>query len=187
MLKAMDRCIANLAGERIAENVMEGREQISRTTDKKRMAEWVKSAIGKLDASVDEKTKFQIMESCGRNCAEVNKSVIERAKARRRKHKSVEEFLKAEQEKPAKGTRLVREDDILYQVYTPHAFTRPMRCYCSLLRGLPVGEKISRTYCHCAKGFVRKLWENVLERPVKVELVQSAVSGADECKFAIHL
>jgi hypothetical protein len=187
MLKAMDRCIANLAGERIAENVMEGREQISRTTDKKRMAEWVKNAIGKLDASVDEKTKFQIMESCGRNCAEVNKSVIERAKARRRKHKSVEEFLKAEQEKPAKGTRLVREDDVLYQVYTPHAFTRPMRCYCSLLRGLPVGEKTSRTYCHCAKGFVRKLWEDVLERPVKVDLVQSAMSGADECKFAIHL
>jgi len=62
-----------------------------------------------------------------------------------------------------------------------------MRCYCSLLRGLPADEKISRTYCHCAKGFVRKFWEEVLERPVTVDLVQSAVSGANECKFAIHL
>ena len=187
MLKTMDRCIANLAGKTVAEQVMEGREQISRTADKRRMAEWVKSAVGKLDAAVDEKTRFGIMENCGRNCAEVNKTVIERAKARRGKYRSMEQFLKAEQEKPAKGTRLIREERVLYQVYTPHAFTRPMRCYCSLLRGLPAGEKISRTYCHCAKGFVRKFWEEVLERPVTVDLVQSAVSGADECKFAIHL
>ena len=183
----MDGCIAKFAGKTVAEHVMEGREQISRTADKGRMAEWVKSAIWKLDASVDEKTRFRIMENCGRNCAEVNKAVIERAKVRRRKHKSVDDFLKAEQEKPAKGTKLVKEDGVLYQVYTPHAFTRPMRCYCSLLRGLPAGEKISRTYCHCAKGFVGKFWEEVLGRPVKVDLVQSAVSGADECKFAIHL
>lgn len=177
----------SLAGKTIAEQVMEGHEQISRTTDKRRMAGWVKNAVRKLDAAVDEKTRFQIMENCGRNCAEVNKTVIERAKTRRRKHKTIDEFLKAEQEKPAKGTKLVKEEGVLYQIYTPHAFTRPMRCYCSLLRGLPAGEKISRTYCHCAKGFVGKFWEEVLEGPVKVDLVQSAVSGADECKFAIHL
>jgi len=110
MLKTMDGCIANLAGKTVAEQVMEGREQISRTADKRRMAEWVKSAVGKLDAAVDEKTRFRIMENCGRNCAEVNKTVIGRAKARRRKYRSVDQFLKAEQEKPAKGTKLVKED-----------------------------------------------------------------------------
>jgi len=62
-----------------------------------------------------------------------------------------------------------------------------MRCYCGLLRGLPEDENVSRTYCYCSEGFVKEFWENVLERPVKVELLQSALSGASECQFAIHL
>jgi hypothetical protein len=32
-----------------------------------------------------------------------------------------------------------------------------------------------------------KLWEAYLGRPAKVELVESCISGASECRFAIHL
>lgn len=127
------------------------------------------------------------MERCGRNCADVNKKVIERAKARRQKFRNVDEFLGAEQKKPMTGTRLIREGNVLYQFYTPRAFTRPVRCYCGLLRGLPDEETISKTYCYCSQGFVKKFWEKVLDRSVKVVLMQSAVSGAKECEFAIHL
>jgi predicted hydrocarbon binding protein len=62
-----------------------------------------------------------------------------------------------------------------------------MRCYCGLLRALPEGETVSKTYCNCSKGFVEKYWEAVLQKPVKVDVLQSAVSGASECKFAIHI
>ena len=78
---------------------------------------------------------------------------------------------------------LVREGDVLYQFYTPQSFG--VKCYCSLVNAAE--EKISLTYCHCSKGFVKKLWEEVLQRPVKVDLVQSVISGASECKFVIHL
>jgi hypothetical protein len=93
----------------------------------------------------------------------------------------------AEEENPMKGTKLVRAGSILYQYYTPQAFTRPMRCYCGLLKGLPTEDTVSLTYCNCGKGFVEKYWEAVLQKPVKVDLLQSAISGAKECKFAIHL
>jgi predicted hydrocarbon binding protein len=56
-----------------------------------------------------------------------------------------------------------------------------------LLRDLPNEETVSKTYCNCARGFVEKFWENVLGKPVKVDLLQSVVSGDKECKFAIHL
>jgi len=186
MLKSLEKNIESLAGEAVSKKVMEGSEEITEKTDKRKIAEWVKDAMGRLDALANEKIRVQIMENCGYNCAEVNRKFVERAKARRKKFKTVDEFLEAEQRKPMTGTRLVREGKILYQFYTPRAFTRPMRCYCALLRGLPDDEKVSVTYCHCSKGFVKKFWENVLERPVRVELVQSAVSGASECKFTIH-
>lgn len=187
MIKEVGRTLERFAGEEARKKVMEGSEQITASTSKERIAMWVKDAMERLDALVDEETRNQVMENCGHNCALMNRRVIERAKARRRKYKSVDEFLEAEQRKPMKGTRLVREGDILYQFYVPHAFTRPMRCYCSLLRGLPADERVSPTYCHCSKGFVEKFWEDVLERPVRVELIQSVVSGAEECKFAVYL
>lgn len=186
MLVALEKNIEFVAGEAVSRKVMEGSEDITEKTEKRKIAEWVKGAMERLDALVDEETRVQIMESCGYSCAEVNWRVLERAKARRSKFRSVDEFLAAEQQKPMAGTRLIREGQTLYQFYTPRTFTYPMRCYCALLRGLPDNEEVSATYCHCSKGFIKNFWESVLERPVEVEVIQSAVSGASECKFAIH-
>jgi hypothetical protein len=185
MLVVLEKNIEVLAGKSVSKRVMEGSENITEKTDKRKTAEWVKKAMEKLDALVNEDARIKIMENCGHNCANVNKKVIQRAKARRTKFRSLDEFLAAEQKKPMSGTRLVREGNTLTQFYTPRAFTRPMRCYCSLFRGLPDNETVSSTYCNCSRGFVKKFWEGVLEKPVKVDLVQSAISGASECKFVI--
>lgn len=183
MIREIEGNIDRFAGEAVKKKVMEGSKHLTQRTDKKKMAEWVKGAMDRLDSLVDEKTRIQIMEGCGYKCSEVNKRVIEQAKARRRKCASMEDFLESELRKPMKGTRLVREGNILYQFYTPSVFG--MRCYCALVNSLE--GHISQTYCHCSKAFVKRLWETVLERPVKVDLTQSVLTGDDECKFEIHL
>ena len=187
MLMPLEKSVEHFAGEAVTKKIMEGGDQITERTDKRIIAEWVKGAVEKLDSLTDEKTRVQTMEECGHSCAQVNKRLIDRAKARRKKFKTADEFLQAEQRKPIAGTGLIREGDVLYQYYAPRAFTRPMRYYCGLLRGLLEDEHVSRTYCHCSKGFVEEFWEKVLEKSVRVELLQSAVSGASVCKFAIHL
>jgi hypothetical protein len=187
VLIAMEKCLEEVAGKSMAEEVMQGSEQITENTDKTTTALWVKNAIERLGASADEKTKMQIMQNCGCNCAKKNSKVIEKAVARRKKFASIDDFLAAEQKKPPTGTRLAREGNIVYQTYTPQTFTRPMRCYCSLFRQLPTQETVSVTYCNCAKGFVEEYWEAILQKPAKVDLLQSAISGAKECTFAIHL
>jgi len=187
VLIAMEKCLEEVAGKSIAEEVMQGSEQITENTDKTTTALWVKNAIERLDASVDEKTKMQVMQNCGYNCAKKNSKVIERAVARRKKFASLDDFLVAEQKKPPTGTRITREGNIVYQTYTPQTFTRPMRCYCSLFRQLPTQETVSVTYCNCSKGFVEKYWKAIFQKPVKVDLLQSAISGAKECTFAIRI
>jgi predicted hydrocarbon binding protein len=166
---------------------MEGNENITEKTDKKKTAQFVKTAMEKLNGAVNEKTITRIMQNCGYNCAKKNHRVIERAVARRKKYGNIEKFLEAEQQKPTKGTKLTREGNTLYQFYTPQAFTRPMRCYCELFKELPKEDTVSITYCNCSRGLVEKYWEAVLEKPVQVDVLQSAISGAKECKFAIHL
>jgi len=183
MLIALEKIIEQYAGGEVMKQVMEGSESVFEKTDAKEKARWMKVAMERLDRLVDEETKFKIMENCGYNCAKMNKGAIEEAVARRKKFKTASEFMEAEQKNPSKGTRLVREGNVLYQYCTPQSYG--VRCYCEMVAAAE-GE-VSQTYCHCSKGFVKKLWETVLEKPVDVELIQSAISGANECKFAIHL
>ena len=183
MLIALEMIITEFAGEEVMKKVMDGSEDIFEKTDAKKKASWMKGAMERLDRLVDEATKFKIMENCGFNCAKMNKSAIEEAVARRRKFRTADEFMEAEEKNPAKGTKLVRDGNVLYQYYTPQSYG--VRCYCEMVAAAE-GE-VSQTYCHCSKGFVKKLWEAVLEKPVDVELVQSVISGAKECKFAIHI
>ena len=69
MLMALEKNIGFLAGKMISRKVMEGSEEITEKTDKKKIAKWIKDAVGRLDTLVDEKTRTQIMENCGYNCA----------------------------------------------------------------------------------------------------------------------
>ncbi len=189
-LGAIDELAGNverLAGKQVRDEVMQGSDQLKESSKPEKVAVWVQGAMQRLDTLVDEPTRSQIMGECGRNCARINSRPIKAAIARRAKFDTLDDFLAAEQSKPPPGTRLLREGNSLYQFYTPSAFSHPMRCYCSLLRGLPSGETTSLTYCQCSRAFVQKYWEAVVGRPVEVELLRSAVSGAAECSFKIRL
>lgn len=186
-LQELGRTIEQCAGLDIARQVMAGSETLKDSSKLPKVATWMQGAMERLDSLVDEGTRAQIMIQCGQNCALMNKGVIEKARARRRKYPNDDAYIDAEQQNPPPGSRVVREGDTLYQYYTPRSFTHPMRCYCSLWKGLPADQTTSLTYCHCSQGFVQKVWESVLERPFTVEVVGSCITGEEECKFVLHL
>ncbi len=186
-IREIGRHIELAVGEGTRKTVMEGSEAITDSSKSELVAEWVAGAMDRLDMLVEPETRNRIMTECGHNCALANPGPIDRAKGRRKKYKTEEAFLQAEVQSPPPGTRLVADGSTLYQFYTPRSYTRPMRCYCSLLRGLPEGTTASLTYCQCSRGFVEKYWESVLGRPVDVDLVESSISGAAECTFAVRL
>jgi hypothetical protein len=190
MIDAIGRTVGAVAGEDIRKRFLEGSDKVAKApagTGAQSLSLWLKDAVARLDALVDEPTRVRIMETCGTRCAEINRRAIDGFVRRRQKYRSVDEYLAAEEKKPARGTRLERTGNLLYFHYTPNAFRPGLRCYCSLWRGLPAKASVSRTYCHCSKAFVAKLWQAILERPVKVELLQSCIAGAKECKFVVHL
>jgi len=179
--------IEQFAGAAVSKKVMEGSDKASAASSPETVALWVKEAIDKLDAKIPPEMREQIMTTCGHNCIARNSRPMEAAKARRKKFSDEKTFLNAEINKPPKGFRFEKKGNVLIQYYTPHTFGRGMRCYCALMRALPEGVTASPTYCHCSRGFVEKYWEGILGRKVKVELGKTAISGADECQFTIHL
>jgi len=171
-----------VADEDVRKKVLEDIEEINADSSESEVAKWYQRAMEKLDELVDGRTGALVMEHCGFSCALGNKSHIDAGVETRRKYKSIDEYLEAE----AKTLSIVRKGNTIIQTYKPLE-TSNVRCYCSLVRGLPPDETISSTYCNCSKGFVKKFWEAVLERPVQVELVQSVMSGAPDCRFEVRM
>ena len=65
---------------------------------------------------------------------------------------------------------------------------RQYYCHCPRVRdALENGETISPTYCYCGAGFYRAIWEEILQKPVEVEVLESVLDGGEVCKIAIRL
>jgi hypothetical protein len=48
-------------------------------------------------------------------------------------------------------------------------------------------EPISKTYCSCSLGWMKSLFNLLLEQNFSVELIESVVSGGENCRFLINL
>jgi hypothetical protein len=179
--------VEKIAGKKARDKVMEGSEKASASKDRREAALWVKQAVDRLDAVAAPQKCRRIMTACVYTCIAHNKGLANGIKNRRYKYRTEEEFLKAEIKKPVRGIRLERQGNTLIQYYTPYAYSPPRRCFCSLMFALPEGTNTSPTYCYCGQGFVEKYWEGALGRPVKVEVKATTLTGANECKFIIHL
>ena len=58
-------------------------------------------------------------------------------------------------------------------------------CHCDYARA--VNDQISLTYCYCGAGWCKGIWETVLEKPIRVDIVKSVLQGDDVCRFAVHI
>lgn len=186
-IREIGRNVERLAGKEVAGAVMEGSENITGSTPRPKVAAWVNLAMKRLDKLVKKDLRSAIMMSCGENCARHNSGSIEKGKQRRAKFRSEKEFLDAELQHPQTGTRLELKGRMLVQYDTPRSFHGGMRCYCSLMGGLPTKETASATYCQCSRGFAQTYWQGVLGRPVEDEVKETCLTGASECRFVIHL
>ncbi len=183
MAEQLRGSILEKLGPHAEETVFKGKEPPKNPVKR---AEWVMEAIGNLDASVDAKTRIEIMHKNGVNCANHNVGVVKAALKRRGKHDTLDSFIASEIRKPPTGTRIEKDGDNLILSYLPHQFSHPMRCFCGLVNSLPEGETISPTYCQCSVAFVETWWSAIVGKPVKVQILESAITGSDKCSFRIE-
>jgi len=77
---------------------------------------------------------------------------------------------------------------IEYMNETDPEIRRQIYCHCPRVRdAVKDNLMISTIYCYCGAGFYKAIWEEILQQPVEVEVLESVLSGGDVCKIAIHL
>lgn len=138
----------------------------------KHFHKWIKSLMDNLDEYADEETRAKVLENCGRTC--ISRSFVNRAKACMKSAKDIDKFL----DRLGKiWSHLQRDGNNIYVAYE--------KCYCPLVKTYP--EKLSPTFCNCSRGWIKELFESVLERSVDVKLEKSIRQGDDVCRFRVHL
>ena len=93
----------------------------------------------------------------------------------------------------------IRKGDIIYVTKVPHDPQAHKKadpkegkqlayCHCPWIKAaIASNEKVSPLFCYCAASWGKQLWEGILEREVKAELVKCLLKGDDCCVHAFHL
>lgn len=56
------------------------------------------------------------------------------------------------------------------------------KCYCNIPKKV---ENLNKNYCECSAGWYMRLFSEVFEKNVNVEIVDTIVNGASKCTFEI--
>jgi len=70
---------------------------------------------------------------------------------------------------------------------------RQLYCHCPRIMEVLGGQdrawadSVAELYCYCGAGFYKGIWEEILQRPVEVEVLESVLKGDDICRIAVYL
>lgn len=87
------------------------------------------------------------------------------------------------------ATKIPKSGNLIeYMRETNPEIKRQYYCHCPRVRDiLKTPETLSLTYCYCGAGFYKGIWEEILQKPVEIEVLQTVLNGDEVCKFAIYL
>ena len=112
------------------------------------------------------------MRKCGGCCLSAN--AVKIAKRLYAKSNNIAEFLNLLNEADIGGKNLHISGDKIIAVYK--------KCYCNIPKKV---ENLNKNYCECSAGWYMRLFSEVFEKKVNVEIVDTIVNGASECTFEI--
>lgn len=193
------RLIDEQAGPGVSERLLEGHEGLAEASPEGRAA-WSRQAMERLaEAVADVAAREKIMER--RACVFVEEFGEEPLLELRKIYQEtgdVDAVFEAMARDREKHSRPYREGDVVVEVKAPReaeAFAaaqtpeerRVAYCHCPLARAGAASSPAPEPYCCCGGGWYKGIWEFIVERPVRVEVLRSVMRGDDDCAFAVHL
>jgi hypothetical protein len=136
---------------------------------------WINAVIEGIGKELDEESQERILAYCGKACA-LCESVGMLKELKKQSH-TLDEILDAINEEIPWCGRWVREGNTIRSICTS--------CECPLVRHNIVNY--SPVLCKCSKGWVRTIFEEALDHPVKVELKRSIGCGDSVCEFVVEI
>ncbi len=141
----------------------------------KRTSAMLNSIIKGLN-DVEFETRQRIMELCGEACACSNGDLEIAEKIAEETFSENEILARVNKELLWCGTWTRKGSTIQ---------TTCVKCGCPLVRNKVID--LTGTFCYCSRGWVKKIFETVLKKPIRVELAKSIGLGDKVCEFVIYI
>ncbi|MHA2402616.1 MAG: hypothetical protein ACXADH_06445 [Candidatus Kariarchaeaceae archaeon] len=183
------------AEEDTKSKILEGQENINYFTELEDRVEWTKGALLKLTQLMNRGQAVEAISNCGQKFPQENIDIL---KAILEEH-GLDFLINQMIEDPLHMAAPKREGNILYFTKAPAnkkgydeaknlEEKRPQACWVALAKQAMLNNlDLPPLFCYTSARWFKRLWENLLERPVKVEMISSALSGDANCTFAVHL
>jgi len=168
--------VDNQLGKEIKQKVLDQCVSCHQISNDKEMAKCVKEVMIQFDQEVPDKEKrHSVMEAMGNMCfhnffAKIAEKVKEDSDG-------IVEIIQ-NINKMSGGEYFKLEGNKIYATFN--------QCLCQV--GVKETEEpIPKIYCNCSLGWMKSLFNVLLDKPFKVELLDSIVSGGKICQFVINL
>ncbi len=135
---------------------------------------WLTDLLQAIDTRLDRTTQALLMEGCGRGCF-----------ARHQFKKDIalqgSGSLDRLQEAYAKNFEVWREGSLFHIRYGETS----KGCYCPVAKAIP--PRPNDVHCECTRATHQAVFEAALNRPFKVDILESVRRGGRTCHFQVHL
>ena len=138
-----------------------------------RAGRFINSIIRSLE-DIELEKRRKVIEKCGEACA-LDGSLYLAQKIADETENLEEIIEKSNTQIPWCGKWILRRNQIT---------SKCTECGCPLVRNNIV--KINSTFCYCSVGWVRKIFETLLKKPIEVKLEKSIGFGDNMCEFIIN-
>ncbi len=169
--------VSEQLGEGTYEKIVKDCAKCKSITSDPEMAVCMKELMENFDNVVDKKEKKSgVMETMGYYCFQNH--FLERALQVKDKSNGIKEIIK--------NLNQIIGDEEYFKLKGNTIVAKFNKCYCHI--GVQVAkEPIPETYCYCSLGWLKDLFKVLLDKDVKVDMLQTIVSGGKACEFVIHL
>jgi hypothetical protein len=146
---------------------------------------WAREAMARLDALVAPETSIKIREGCACLLSNAKSIYARNFRKLRKQHPNDESYLNAvvaylNATAPLRRCgEVTREGDRVISVIARG------ECSCPVLHEGLKGATLPVTWCHCSKGSLLSVYEQVFpERVCEMKILSSVATGGSECRMA---
>jgi hypothetical protein len=162
-------------GEKEARAAFPPDDELARLKSQKEFIQnWLTDLLEAIDREVDPKTKIALMEACGKGCFRRHTFKQDIAAAGK---DDLEKLIEAYK----KNFEIWKEGNIVHIRYGEVS----SQCYCPAANYRPA--KPNDLHCECTRSTHQTIFETALDRPFKVDIVESLRRGGKTCHFAVHI
>jgi len=189
--KKLDRVLGD---KEKSKNIMKNEELFKLESSKDEKTQWIKDVMKELDKVADSNQKYEILSNCAH---EFSQKRIDKLREIYVKTGDIDIVLEKIHDDYLWYENPTRKGNVIYTTKIPYNLEgyknaktldekKSKYCHCSLVRD-HWDEGISPTFCNCSAGWYRQIWEGILKKPVRIEILKTLLKGDEICEFAIHL